>query len=198
MDLTGFREFLRGLGWFLNLGKSDTEHVRREITDLLEHTSQSLQSLLELSNALEDIPLERFNSETFWPIHMHCLNFFTSPDALRRARTHCTDIERDVARINFKMARILRTEVGNWKGVDDAFRILSSADATFLEKYEQEPRRIGKELDDISGLLKRNEQREAWERYRTLRSSLMQDRVALRDEFARMDEAEDYIRRLLT
>ena len=109
-----------------------------------------------------------------------------------------SDIERDVARINFKMARILRTEVGNWKGVDDAFRILSSADATFLEKYEQELRRIGKELDDISGLLKRNEQREAWERYRTLRSSLLQDRVALRDEFARMDEAENYIRRLLT
>jgi hypothetical protein len=198
IELSAFKEFLNGLGWFLTLGKSDTEQIRRELTDLLQHTSQSLRSLLELSDALEDIPLERFNGEAFWPIQRHCLCFFTSPEGARQARSHCTDIERDVARINFKMAKILRTEVGNWKGVNEAFSTLANADQNFLEKYEDELQRIGKELDDIAGLLRDNKNRDGWEKYQSLRSSLMQDRAALRTEFARMDEAENHIRRLLT
>jgi len=54
------------------------------------------------------------------------------------------------------------------------------------------------ELDDIAGLLRDNKNRDGWEKYQSLRSSLMQDRAALRTEFARMDEAENHIRRLLT
>jgi hypothetical protein len=198
MDLTGFKEFIGGFAWFITLGKKDTEHIKAELTDLLVHTSQSLHSLLELSDAFEDLPLERFNDKSFWPIRRHCLHFFTSPEAARQARTHCTDIVRDLARINFKMAMVLRTEVGNWKGVDSAFATLTSADQNFLEIYEKELHRIGEQLDNIADLTSKGRIPDAWQAYQSLRKSLMQDRAALRTEFTRMDEAENHIRRLLT
>ena len=198
INLAGFKEFLGALGWFLTLGKSDTEHLRNELTDLLQHLSQSLKSLLELTDVLEAIPPDRFTKETFWPIHRHLLWFFTSEEAARQARTHCTDIRRDVARINFKAAKVLRAEGGNWKGIDDAFGHLLDADFSFLDQYEKELKRIGMELDAINQQLQAGNREEAWKQYDQLRSSLMNDRAQLRAEFARMTEAENHIHQLLT
>lgn len=88
IDLKSFKTFFNAFGWFLALGKKDTEHIRTEVFDLLQHCSQSLKSLMELSDALEEIPMDQFNKDRFWPIQRHCLWFFTSPDAARQARSH--------------------------------------------------------------------------------------------------------------
>jgi len=38
-----FKEFVSGFAWCLKLGKEDTEHIKGEIEDLLNHSSQSLK-----------------------------------------------------------------------------------------------------------------------------------------------------------
>ena len=198
VDLGWFREFLNPFGWFLSLGKADTEHVKEEIMDLLQHCSQSLRSLIALSDTLEEMPLEQFTQERFWPISNHCFWFFTSPDAAQKARTHCTDIQRDIARIEFKMAKVLRTEDRNWKGINDAFGSLMDADLSFLEQYEAELARTGEELETIGKLLNDGKKQQAWEKYSELRASLITSRQTFSNEISRMQAAQTHVHKLLT
>jgi hypothetical protein len=197
-NLSWFKEYLNVFGWFLKLGKADTDQVKEEIQDLLQHSSQSLRSLIELSDALHEIPLDQFTRERFWPIANHCFWFFTSPDAAQKARTHCTDIQRDVARIQFKMAKVLRAEDGNWKGINDAFSNLMNADLKFLNLYANELARIGTDLGAIGKLLDAGETKQAWEKYNGLRASLLTSRQAFSDEISRMQAAQTHVHALLT
>ena len=189
---------LNPLDWFLSIGKSDVEHVKSEIADLLQHSSQSLRSLLELVNVLQDIPRGKFSQQTFGPIANHCLWFFTSPEAAQQARTHCTDIRRDVARIKFKTAKFLRTENQDWKGIDWAFNRLMDADHYYLHHYELELTRIGSALSDIGKLLKKGNTDEAWQRYIKLRKSLTDSCASLSSEIAKMQKAQTHVHTLLT
>jgi len=195
--LQPFQEFLNPFGWFMKLGKADTDQIKGEIGDLLQHCSQSLKSLIELGDTLEEIKADEFTEQRYWRVANHCFWFFTTPDAAQKARTHCTDIERDVGRINFKMSKILRTEAGNWKGIDDAFRTLMDADRGFLDQYERELIAVGKELQDIGGLLKSDPQA-SWQRYEMLRSTMAKSRQSLSNEIMNMQKAQVHIHKLLT
>ena len=170
--ISHLKELLEPLDWFLSIGKGDVENVKTEISDLLQHSSQSLKSLLELYTVLEDLSRSDFTQQTFGPIANHCLWFFTSPDSIQRTRTHCTDIKRDVARIKFKMAKILRTENQDWKGIDKAFNRLMDADHYYQHLYENELHRIGYELTEIGELLSKDTIDSAYNQYVELRSSL--------------------------
>lgn len=196
--ISHLKVLLSPLEWFLSIGKEDVEHVKAEIADLLQHSSQSLKSLLELSAVLEEIPRGKFSQETFGPIANHCLWFFTSPQAAQQARTHCTDIQRDVARIKFKMAKILRTENRDWKGIEKAFQRLMDADHYYLHHYEHELMRIGSTLSEISDLLKKNQADAAWRRYLKLRKSLTNSCALLANEIAKMQKAQTHVHALLT
>ncbi len=196
--ISHLKVLLSPLKWFLSIGKEDVDHVKVEIADLLQHSSQSLKSLLELSTVLEEIPRKKFSQETFGPIGNHYLLFFTSPQAAQQARTHCTDIQRDVARIKFKMSKILRTENRDWKGIDKAFQGLMDADHYYLHHYEHELMRIGSILSDISELLKNKKTDAAWKQYLELRKSLTRSCTSLANEIAKMQRAQTHIHALLT
>ena len=199
IDPAAFKAFLEPLGWFLTLGKTETDHIKQEIQDLLRDSSQSLNSLVELTETLREVPAADFDMTSFSKIVNACLVFFTSPEAAQKARTHCTDIERDIERITFKMAGVLRAEGGDWKGLNQAFKgLLIKADWTFLDQYAKELERIGKELKAIEGVLKGGDRNAAWTRYNALRTSVMTTKWDLSDEIARMQEAERHIRKLLT
>lgn len=199
IDPAAFKAFLEPFGWFLTLGKTETDHIKQEIQDLLQHSSQSLRSLIELTETLREVPAADFDMNSFSKIVNACLVFFTSPEAAQKARTHCTDIERDTKRITFKMAGFLRAEDGDWKGLNQAFQaLLIKADWTFLDQYAKELERIGGELKAIEGVLQRGDRNAAWARYNALRTSLMTTKWDLANEIARMQQAETHIRSLLT
>jgi Mg2+ and Co2+ transporter CorA len=199
IDPTAFIAFLEPSGWFLTLGKTETDHIKQEIQDLLQHSSQSLRSLIELTETLREVPVADFDMKSFSKIANACLAFFTSPEAAQMARTHCTDIERDTNRITFKMAGFLRAEGGEWKGLNQAFNaLLLKADWTFLDQYANELERIGDELKAIEGILQRGDRNAAWARYNALRTSLMTLKWDLANEIASMQQAETHIRSLLT
>jgi hypothetical protein len=199
IDAAAFKAFLEPLGWFLTLGKTDTDHIKQEIQDLLQHSSQSLRSLIELTETLREVPVANFDKKTLSKIVNACLVFFTSPEAAQKARTHCTDIERDTNRITFKMAGILRAEGGDWKSLNHAFRdLLIKADWNFLDQYAKELERIGDELKAIEGALEGGDRDAAWARYNALRTSLMTTKWDLANEIVCMQQAETHIRSLLT
>jgi hypothetical protein len=182
IDLTKLPDLLNAFGWFTRLGKGDTDHVKAEIADLLQHSSQSLRTLIELDDTLIEIPIGDFTPAKFWPIANHCFLFFTSPDAAQKARTHCTDIERDVARINFKMAKALRTEGLDWKGINQAFAELLDADRDFLIAYQEELSRLDGELLAIGQILGAGDTRPAWGQYQALRTSIQTSRHKLQPD----------------
>lgn len=192
------KEFLGPLEWFLTLGATDTKHIRNELQDLLHHTSQSLKGLIDLSEVLDDIPRESFDLRSFGPVYSHCQSYFTSPDGAQETRTHCTDILRDVNRINFKVAKYLRAEGGDWKGLNHAFENLENADMAFLEEFEKELVRIGEKLRANLQLIDSGKSGEAWNRYQDLRLSVLKGRDSLSHELNKLSEAEGHIRRILT
>lgn len=206
-ELAALQKSLGPLGWFLTLGASDTRQIRAQLQDLLQHTGRSLQTLIELNLVLAPIKKSAFSKSTFGPVYVHCQTHLTSPEAAEKARSHCTDIARDVGRINFIAAKYLRTDLsaqsGGWKGINDAFRELMDADAAFLDKFSAELVRLGDRLKSIFNTVTRPrvtkvELHDAWREYESLRVDLVKDHSSLKKERDKLLEAENHIRRVLT
>jgi hypothetical protein len=197
IDLTGPKELAKAFGWFLALGASETQHIRDELQDLLLHTTQTLKALVQLTEALYQIEADDFDEKSYLPVFFHCSQNFTSPEAAQKARSHCTDIQRDIERIQFKLAKVLRAKVGRWKSLDEAFKRLADADRDFLDQFEADMQRVDEELLEIVRLV-REDRQEAWKRYEGLRSTLLDSISRLREEVAAMRQAEDHIRGILT
>jgi hypothetical protein len=182
--------------WFLNIGAADAKKMRDELQDLLGHCAQTIKAAAELAEALYQIKAEEFSEDTFRPIFLHCVKNYTSPEAARRARSHCTDIERDVGRIKFRLAKVLRADDLQWKSLDQQFAKFADADGDFLVQFEHDMQLVQTELQEILGLAQ-TDCRQAWQKYEKLRTTLMADLSKLTAELKKMREAEDHIRRIL-
>jgi len=204
MDFTTvLQKFFDPLGWFLTLGKDDAKQVRDALEDLILHTSASLKSFVELRDVLEEVPKTSFDQTTFAKtIYFPCTANLTGSDAALKARTHCTDIARDINRINFKVSKYLRTENMDWKGINEAFLELVNADMTFLNDFEELMKQVDQELRTIYELLGVKidviKKEEAWTRYQTLRTSLHDQDQRLRETLERLRSAQTHVRQLLT
>lgn len=194
--------FLKPLGWFLTLGKQDTKHIRDELEDLLVHTSTSLKTFIELREAMVEIPEAAFDQAAFEKVYYYCRKTFTSSDAAGKARTHCTDIIRDIDRIEFKVSKYLRAENMDWKGLNQAFSDLKGADVTFLHHFETLVDKVDQDLLEIAKLLESkldtNKRKDAWKRYESLRRHLAEQDQGLVDTLKALRDAQVHVRRLLT
>lgn len=198
VDLNSLQKLLEPLAWFLTLGKTDTEHVRGEISDLLHHTGQSVRTLIEIEQALAGLKEPDFNAATFFDLRLHCEHVYTGNEAAQKSRTHCTDIMRDVERITFKTAQVGRTNLGEWKGVRNAFRELENADVDFLSGFEGVLRKLGTDLREINVLLDNGLRDAAWKRFLELRSEIRKSVESLHEVVDTLSKAENHIRRVLT
>ena len=177
--------------------------MRDELGDLLHHTSICLKSFVELRGILDEIPKASFDQASFANnIYFPATANLTSPFAADKARTHCTDIARDVNRLKFKFSKVMRTENLDLKGIDDAFKDLLDADGDFLMDFEKLLIDVDKELRTIYELLGStidpSKKEEAWRRYEGLRTSLHSQHEELRAPLDRMRAAEFHLRKLLT
>jgi hypothetical protein len=197
IDLVAGQKIGKSLLWLLTLGESDTKQVRQEIEDLLVHTTATLKSLVELSDALNSLDQGSFNDKSFGPVFMHCAFNYTSPEAVVKARTRCTDIQRDISRILFRLAKILRTDLGKWSEVDDGFGELMNADLTFLERFESDMRQLNEGLEDVLKTIPQD-RAAAWKKFESLRESLLEGMRQLRSEIETMKKADKHIRILLS
>jgi len=183
--------------WFLGIGATDASKIKDELQDLLGHCAQTVKAAAELTESLYALKPEEFSQTTFMPIFLHCVKNYTSVDAARRARSHCTDIERDVARIKFRLARILRAENLQWQSLDQAFARFADADGDFLVQFEHDMQLVETELQQIRNLVG-SDPHQAWQKYENLRETLAADLANLSGELKKMQQAEDHVRRILT
>ncbi len=197
-DVTALQTLLEPLGWFLTLGKSDTKEMRTEIQELLHHTGQSVRTLIELETTLAGLNEQTLTKDSFYNVYLHCKYTYTGNDAPELARTHCSDIRRDIRRISFKAAKLFRTEWGEWKNVGNSFSKLENADLAFLEEFGSSLRRVDAELDVVNDLLKKDDKAAAWTRFSGLRDDIRSDVESLRTVIERLRQAEDHIRLVLT
>jgi hypothetical protein len=197
-DVAALKAFLGPLAWFLTLGKSDTEQMRAEIGDLLHDTGQSIRTLLELEEILSGVDKRRFSERTFSQVYFHCRYTYTGADAPERAWTHCGDILRDLRRISFKAAKLLRTEWGEWSQIDESFNVLADSDRRFLYDFGRALQKLGEELDTVLGLLKEGQKQLAWSRFTSLREELRRDVAGLQDVVTALRKADDHVRAVLT
>jgi hypothetical protein len=196
LDIGQIKFLAASFDWFLNIGASDAKKVRDELQDLLNHCAQTIKSAVELGETLYQVKSEDFSEDTFRPIFFHCVKNYTSPEAARQARSHCTDIERDVARIKFRLTRLLRADNLQWNSLDQAFARFSDADGDFLVQFERDMQLVQSELQEILTLT-RTDPQQAWQKYEQLRETLTADLAKLTGELKKMRDAEDHIRRIL-
>lgn len=197
-DITALQTLLEPLGWFLTLGKSDTKEMRTEIAELLHHTGQSVRTLIELETILAGLKEQAFNKDSFYDVYLHCKYSYTGNEAPELARTHCSDIRRDIRRISFKAAKLFRTEWGQWKNVAKSFSELEGADIKFLEDFGSALRRVDVELDTVNNILQNDDKIGAWKRFSVIRDDIRKDVESLRAVTERLRQAEDHIRTVLT
>jgi hypothetical protein len=197
LDVEAIKRLGESFNWFLQIGATDAKQVRDELQDLLDHCAATIKAVAELAAALYELKPEEFSENSFIPVYLHCTANYTSPDAARQARSHCTDIVRDVARIKFKVTRLLRAENLQWQSLDQAFARFENADDDFLNQFETDMQLVQGELQQILNLV-RVDRQVAWQRYDLLRQTLIGDLAKLSGEFNKMREAEDHVRRILT
>jgi hypothetical protein len=212
------REFLVPLGWFLRLGEKDTQHLKEDIAHLLHHTTQSLKSYVRLTELLYSVKHKNFEKR-FPKLYFDYKAEFTGPENLRKVRTHCTDIQRDLRRIRTKVTTLLRVDLynpispiarkvvrgeskvvraGGWKGITAAFQKLAWADETFLRAYGKALQTIGRRLRGIFELLESGKEDKAWHKFEELRTAVFKSHKHLEGVLLKMDEAEDHVRDILT
>ena len=197
-DVAALKAFLEPLSWFLTLGKSDTQQMRVEIEDLLRDTGKSIRTLLEVEEVLTGLDKRKFSQKTFDHIYLHCTYTYTGADAPERARTHCGDILRDLRRISFKAAKVLRTEWGEWWEIDKSFVALADADRRFLNDFGVALHKLDSELNTVRGLLKKGKKEAAWNRFGAVRMELRKDVAGLQDVVKALRKADDHVRAVLT
>jgi hypothetical protein len=96
------------------------------------------------------------------------------------------------------MAKVLRKENLDWKGISQAFSELEDADLNYLAEYEKELTRLGAELQAIGTILNSGGTQRAWDQYEALRTSIQTSRQAMSNQIGLMRMAQTNIHSLLT
>lgn len=136
----GIDDVRRAIGifsWVKTLGANDTEKIRGELNDLVFHASTSLKTILDLVELVEDFDNKQFDKTKFRELYKVCRRFYLDPEALEKCRTHCTDLFRDVERIEFKLAKYGRTEDVKVSDLNDLISDVGIAEEEYLQSFDE-------------------------------------------------------------
>ncbi len=147
MDFNAFLNLINPLSWISNLGKDDTQKLKEELEDLLNHSTQSLRTILEISKLLDMIDLIKMDKRNFVEMYYNIKDLYIGDQVSDKIRSHCTDIERDIQRINYKASIRLRSEIKDYKDVKIAFNVLIGADGMYICQIKHFIDELNGELD---------------------------------------------------
>jgi len=196
LDLTTARPIVEGLNWMITLGSSEIKNVKVEMRELLGHLSKSLLSLWDVTQQVSSLSDEHF-ANGFESVYTYFKRFYYDPENLERARTHCTDVSRDVDRITFKLSMLFRTNLGKWSDAEECLRLCLLGDASYIEEYNKNFETLNRELSTVHALVREGKEEEAEQAYRGLRQRLCDDMDHLNAYIKRLREADDHIRRIV-
>jgi len=184
--------------WIKNLGAKDTEKIRNELNDLVFHASTSLKTILEIIELIEDYNDENFDKSEFRELYKVCRRFYLDPGALEKCRTHCTDLFRDVERIEFKLIKYGRTEGVKVTELNTLISEVGMAEDEYLQSFDKNIQFLENSLNEINEYLENNDLPNAKEVFNKLKSRMLEDLDELRQAKKDMAIAEDHIRKILT
>jgi len=120
------------------------------------------------------------------------------PQALEKCRTHCTDLFRDAARIEFKLAKYGRTEGVNVSKLNELISDVGTAEDEYLQSFDSNIQFLEGSLNSIKKYLDSSESSKAVDCFSELKSRMLEDLDELRRGKKEMSTAENHIRKILT
>jgi len=193
MDLTFAEGAAKTFTWLLTLGKSELRAVRRDVEELINDLRKSMLSLYDVAKVITDLDSNQVDAKTFQPVYDYVNRFYLYPENLSAARTHCGYVERDVARIMFKLGGLLHSDIGRWNEAYNYVGMIVGADGAIVDTLEQTIAAIRTQLDQVNTLIKAKDLAAACKAYGDLAESLKPDVVALSQHVDSMDKANRHL-----
>ena len=194
LNLISIKEIANAFKWILGIGKDDIKHVRDETEELLHHLSKSVKSLRQVVSEVTSLSESEFDDKRFSKIYDHFKLFYLYPEHQDKARTHCSDLQRDIGRIEHKLAHVLRTDLGKWKLAKNALGCIIDGDLAILESYSDCIKDLDSRLKRIQADLESGHESRARESYLQMKKDLSADIEELRSAIQIMREADAHIR----
>jgi hypothetical protein len=195
LNWSSLKPIIDGLSWLENLGDDEIRHVKDETRILLTHLSESLIKLWEITHSASKISEKEFHND-FDLIYEKFKVLYYDPESYEAVRIHCTDLKRDVKLIKFKLARILRTDLGSWGDAERALQLGLLEDETYLAEYRKNFETLNQRLNDIYALQRAGKDAEALTEYTAFNKELAPDLDQLNDHINNIRNADTRFREL--
>jgi hypothetical protein len=186
------------LAWINNLGADDTAKIKGELSDLVFHATASLKTILEIIELLENFDADTFDPPEFKALYQACRRFYLDPDALNKCRTHCSDLHRDADRIDFKLAKVGRTEGARISELNGLISEVAVSEDAYLQSFDVNIKYLENTLNDIKYRVDNHDTPQARDLLKQLLVKMTEDLSELRQARDSMLQAENKIRRILT
>lgn len=195
LDLTSIKNIIDTLNWILTLGKSDLVQVQNETDELIRELSASLIHLWDVTTEITKSSASAITEVEFENTYQYFYRFYLGDPNISIARTHCSNISRDVDRIKFKLANILHTDIGKWSEIDLQLSSIIHNDIDILMDYDNCIKTLHDRMLAIRGNFKTGDTASAQKLYSTLKKELENDIEQLRLGVATMEKAINHVRK---
>jgi hypothetical protein len=185
-----------GIKWFSERSDADVRNVKDATQQLLSHLSLSLVRLAEVTKGVSKLSDKDFRNG-FGDVCHFFREFYYNPEPFETVRIHCTDLKREVGLIQFKLSRVLRTDLGKWNEAETALQLALLEDASYQQEYRQNFETLNTRLKEIEALLKGGKKADALKAYKTLTKGLTSDLDYLNEHIKKARDADTRFREIV-
>ena len=196
IDLTIIKTIAGALDWLLTLGSKDVNRVKEQVKELISHLSASAVSLWDAAKEISRLKEDQFDKQSFMDVYDYFTGFYLAPEHISAARTHCHVVERDLDRIAFKFAKVLRTDLGKWREARTQFQAIIDADEVILLTYERSIEQLKNHLDQIKADFDARRSAVARKNYFALKEKLRSDVNEMKKTVTKIEAAYNHIERI--
>lgn len=192
-DIKGILNLLETLHTF---GRDELAGVQEETEELIRDISRSLVSLYDIVTEVTRLKVEEFDEESFDEIYKYFYRFYLNPEDIYKARTHCSNLKRNVGRIKYKLALLPRTDIGKWNDVSMNIESNQDLDEEILRDYNRSIDSLKERLDEIHNKLSEGDCSAGTDIYRRLKDDLYSDIEQLRTAVSKMKAVAAHVREI--
>lgn len=193
LELASIAEITKTLKWIITLSASEIKDIKNNVNELIADLSESLVSLWDVVSEVTNINDDEFTKDSFDVMYDYFFKFYLGDWNIKRARTHCSKVNRTTGKIKFKVSKFLHTDLGKWDEMDEKLKLITMIDDNILDEYDKSIKKIDTELKNVKRLLEENNLESANQAYRSIKTGLEKDLYTLRSGVTIMEEALDHV-----
>jgi hypothetical protein len=119
---------------------------------------------------------------------------YYDPQTFEAVRIHCSDLDKSLKDLRFKLSVVLRTDLGKWKDARESLRIGLLEDHAYEQEYRRNFELLNTRLNEINSVLNENKPAETLEMYKALRKQLSGDLDYLNSHVQKIRDADSQFR----